>query len=285
MDFMVWYDYRMAGAFSSLCIIPLPVVALPTLIMKNQTLKSPSDQPESPEGFGNLPNDSEPFGSVRHDTETFRRLPNSSAGFRNVPNHSERKESHTLTVREVARHFEASGVARTERSIINWCHPNKQGVSRLDCYFEPNEGKYFITPQSVELAIREEQAKAVKNTMEPPSSERPGDVPKPSEGNSEPSRGGAAESTEQVKALQQEVMDLKITNRAKDFFIEQLQKEREGFTVERREYVEQLMTFNRRVGELETKLLLLGTAQPEYSSAAEAAPGASARVDTPSGKP
>jgi hypothetical protein len=52
-------------------------------------------------------------------------------------------------------------------------------------------------------------------------------------------------------------MDLKITNRGKDYFIEQLQKERESFAEERRGYVEKLMEFNRQVGELETRLLQL----------------------------
>ncbi|HWX21513.1 MAG TPA: hypothetical protein VN578_16550 [Candidatus Binatia bacterium] len=66
-------------------------------------------------------------------------------------------------MREVARMFEAAGVARTERSITNWCQPNKSGMARLDSYFDPNERKYYISPQSVDLAIAEEKAKAVKN--------------------------------------------------------------------------------------------------------------------------
>jgi hypothetical protein len=45
-------------------------------------------------------------------------------------------------------------------------------------------------------------------------------------------------------------MDLKITNRGKDFFIEQLQKERNGI-------LDQLLPANRKVGELETKLMQL----------------------------
>jgi hypothetical protein len=59
--------------------------------------------------------------------------------------------------------FEAAGMARTERSIINWCQPNRQGISRLDSYYDPNERRYYITPQSVETAIQEEKAKAAKN--------------------------------------------------------------------------------------------------------------------------
>ena len=48
--------------------------------------------------------------------------------------------------------------------------------------------------------------------------------------------------------MSKENLDLKITNRGKDFFIEQLQKERTGI-------FDQLLQANRKVGELETKLL------------------------------
>ena len=80
-----------------------------------------------------------------------------------VPQVAERRENHTLTVREMARMFEAAGVARTERSIVNWCQPNRQGIVRLDSYFDPNERKYYITPQSVEAVIQEEIQRASKS--------------------------------------------------------------------------------------------------------------------------
>src|ERR1035438_7070107 len=99
--------------------------------------------------FGSVPNDSEEFRTVRNDTESFR----------TIPQVSERKQNHTLTVREVARMFEAAGVARTERSIVNWCQPNRTGIARLDSYFDPNERRYYISPQSVEQAIAEEKTK------------------------------------------------------------------------------------------------------------------------------
>ena len=44
-------------------------------------------------------------------------------------------------MREVARHFEQAGVAR------------------LDAFFDENEGRYYITQQSVTRAIEEERAK------------------------------------------------------------------------------------------------------------------------------
>lgn len=46
-------------------------------------------------------------------------------------------------------------------------------------------------------------------------------------------------------------------------FIERLEREMESFSIERQGYVDKLMSFNRRVGELETQLLQL--AEPEES--------------------
>ena len=69
---------------------------------------------------------------VQSHAEEFRTVPNDSADFGKLSQAAERKENHTLTVRETARMFEVAGVARTERSIINWCQPNRQGIARLD---------------------------------------------------------------------------------------------------------------------------------------------------------
>jgi hypothetical protein len=63
-----------------------------------------------------------------------------------------------------------------------------------------------------------------------------------------------------VRELEKEVMDLRITNRGKDYFIEQLQKEREGL-------LEQVVTASRKVGELETRLLQLEGATEEQATA------------------
>jgi hypothetical protein len=148
-----------------------------------------------------------------------------------------------LTVREAARLFESAGVARTERSIVNWCQSNAQGIARLDAYFDPNERKYYITPQSVELAIAEEKAKAAKING---ASEAVGNVPKGSE-----RLNGVSESDNGlIRELERENLDLKITNRGKDLYIEQLQKERKGF-------FDQLLAATREMGELESKLLQL----------------------------
>ena len=219
-------------------------------------------EPTNSEHFGTVQNDSETFRTVPQSSEHFGSIPQTSESFRSVPKMVERKENHTLTVREVARMFEEAGVARTERSIINWCQPNKMGVARLDHYFDPNERKYFISPQSVEAAIQEEKA---KNFKAMPSTIGDTSLPKDSETLQKVHKQPSEVDPDRIRELKKEVLDLKITNRGKDYFIEQLQKEREAFGKERQEYVENLMSFNRKVGELETKLMQLEAPVPQPS--------------------
>lgn len=186
---------------------------------------------DSSEAFRKIPNDSETFGNVPHSPEDFRIVRNASA----------RRENHSLTVREVARLFEAAGVSRTERSITNWCQPNKTGIARLDAYLDPNERKYFITPESVEAAIQEELARDKNANVDSVTADA---------GANRPASAGDAE----VKTLQQEIVDLKIASRVKDQFIEYLRSEGEKFVQERQGYVEKLIQSSRQIGELETKL-------------------------------
>jgi hypothetical protein len=58
--------------------------------------------------------------------------------------------------------------------------------------------------------------------------------------------------------LENQIRDLQITNKAKDIVIGQMEKERLGF-------FEQVIAANRKVGELESKLLRL-EAPKEHSS-------------------
>lgn len=224
------------------------------------------EQNFSSNGVGNVPPSSADFGNVRNDAERFRNVPKPSEDFGTVrktaeifgsfPKGSERNENHTLTVREVARMLQAAGVPRTERSITNWCQPNRSGIARLDAYYDPNEGRYLITPQSVELTIAEEKARAEKSI--PDVSEMFGKVPKPSEAVPKQEAPVSEADASRIKELEREVYDLKLTNRGKDYFIEQLQEER-------KEFVEQLINASKRVGELETKLQL-GSPKENQSS-------------------
>ena len=196
-----------------------------------------------------------------HDaSENFRSVPKTSEPFGNIPNLSERKENHILTAREVTRMFEEASVSRTERSIINWCHPDKHGVSRLDAYYDPNERKYFITPQSVERAIQEEQAKAKTSTMPDASETAQRGLPNGAASavrEREEAGHETFEDRRRVRELEQEILDLKITNKGKDYFLEQLKADRERDAQERAHLTQQLIAQSRAIGELETRLLQL----------------------------
>jgi hypothetical protein len=205
------------------------------------------DSVNTAERFRMVPNASETLGMVRNGAEAFG----------NVPHDSERKENHILTVRDTARMFEAAGVSRTERSIVNWCQPNRTGPARLDAYFDPNERKYFITPQSVELAIAEEKAKAAKLNNAAEAFGKAPQAPEPfrtAQTTSEPKAQNEPDSEgakSRILQLERENVDLKITNWAKDIAMERMQKEREKF-------FDQLIAASRKMGELENKLLQLG---------------------------
>jgi hypothetical protein len=146
---------------------------------------------------------------------------------------------------------------------VNWCQPNRTGIARLDNYFDPNERRYFITPESVRLALEEEKAKAQKGEQGLPAAYK--DLHSQPENRSRPLFGKEQNASEEVAEPRKAVMDLKIANRGKDLFIEQLSGERADF-------VEKLIASSRKVGVLETKLLQLGTPEiPKPGENGEAA--------------
>lgn len=235
--------------------------------------------PHTSELFRDLPNPAESVGTPPNDAASFRMVPPTSAMFR--------KKTHTVTVREAARLFETAGVARTERSIVNWCQPNPLGIARLDAYFDPNERRWLLTPESIERAIAEERAKATRTnptnaapfgTQTPPNSEAPNpsaSIPSethaPKQSTPEqppPSRpatnrtdnSGDTERDRELADLRNANFDLKITNRAKDFFIDQLQRERETL-------LRQVVDASQKLGRLESRLEhLLPTDSEDQSS-------------------
>ena len=100
-------------------------------------------------------------------------------------------------------------------------------------------------PQSVEAVIQEEIQRAKKST-EAPGSESFGSSVESVKHSSDAVTTNAVDGRK-VLELEREIRDLKITNRAKDMFIEQLKGERSGF-------FEKLLSANRTVGQLEAKL-------------------------------
>jgi hypothetical protein len=221
----------------------------------------PGNIPQSAEAFRTVPQPSEDFGNVPNDSETFRTLPNDTEDFRKVRNGSARTESHTLTVREVAKMFEQAGVPRTERSVVNWCQLNRQGVARLDAFFDENEGRYYITPQSVSRAIEEERARASANNQPLSAPQNP--LPKqeqtpPSETTRRNDKEPSEADTQELSDLRRKVMDLEITNRVKEQLLTRLNDELIRKDEERRAYIERLISDSRRIGELESQLLQIG---------------------------
>jgi len=74
--------------------------------------------------------------------------------------------------------FRAAGVPRTRRSITRWCNGEAGDDARLDSYRDQNDGRYYITPESIDLVIQEERAKDERQQrrMQPiaePQSQRP----------------------------------------------------------------------------------------------------------------
>ena len=195
-----------------------------------------------PELPGPVPQNAETSSNIPQASAEFRTVPKDAEDFGKVPHATERKENHTLTVRETARLFETAGAARTERSIINWCQPNRQGIARLDCYFDPNERKYYITPQSVEAVIQEEIQRANKSS-EALNSETFGS----SVAHVKHTGNAISADDRKFQELEGELIDMKIANRGKDYLIGELNKERKSF-------FDQLLTANRTVGQLEAKL-------------------------------
>jgi len=203
--------------------------------------------------FGNLPHAAETFGAVPKTAEPFRTVPHVAEPFRQPAPETQLRERFTLTVREVVRLFEAAGVARSERSIVNWCQRNRQGIARLEAYFDPNERRYFVTRQSVDTVIAEEKARAAKLNAEPvPARAEPfGNVPKPTE-----EFRTMPKETEPAPEREREFFDLKVTNRAKDLIIERLTQERE-------QLLEKVVASSHRVGHLETRLQQLEAPNPD----------------------
>jgi hypothetical protein len=207
-----------------------------------------SSSPHNAADFGNVRNDAEVFGSLPNRSEEFGTILQPSETFGSVRNPAEKTEHHTLTVREVARLFEQAGVPRTERSIVNWCQPNRQGIARLDAYYDSNERRYLITPQSVHRAIQEEQAKQATSGNANISET---ELPKASASGAEPSSRKDTSNNENLRELELQNRDLEITNRFKDKYIEKLESERG-------QQIQQLIEMSRHVGELQTQVLQLG---------------------------
>jgi hypothetical protein len=162
--------------------------------------------------------------------------------------------------------FEEAGVPRTERSIVKWCSPNPHGLPRLMSRYDTNERKWFITKDSVRIAIAEELAKQREleaRNVQAPEHVTPdeGKTEQPQEENREERTAertykrnapeeviSAAEKDKIISELEHQLRTEQIASRAKDLFMEKMEKERGHL-------LDQVTKMSYKVGVLETKLL------------------------------
>ena len=206
-----------------------------------------------------------PGGSIKTN------VPEHSGTDPNIPERSQNApenlptSKHTLTVKEVLTMFWKEGVDITERSLTKYCHPNRQNVQLLDAYFDENERKFFITPESVPSAIeevRERKIRMKQNYVDVPNRSEPNrrtdpNIPEHS-GTDENVPAGEIKSQtsnddkEKIIKLEENNFDLRVSNEAKGQIIRQMQEDKKETLIMMRED----RTF---IGKLKTKLLQLGT--------------------------
>lgn len=222
----------------------------PTNVSSNQT-RSDSDR-QSPTESDNRPTTS----------DSDRQSPTSTDSGDQDQEPPVKSDKHILTVREVGRTLHSAGVPRTERTITRWCRPTREGeTARLNAVLDTNDGRYYVTEESVDLVIAEEKAKSTAHVEEQqPVSDSVGPV---SESPANTSKGPEAspptqESADKVDELKSQILDLKITNRAKEDYIKKLE---ELWSQDRT----LLLETKYQLGQLETQLQLATAEQNTHT--------------------
>jgi hypothetical protein len=175
---------------------------------------------------------------------------------------------YTLGAEEASRLFLEAGVPRSPRTIDRYCKSGHLVCMKVDT--ERNE-KYLITSESVAARIKELQQAVPSGHVEtyPDMSshvETQPDMSRHDARYDQITDEQKKKLEERVAELERENLDLKITNRGKDYFVEELKKDREHFEAVRKEMTQQLIDHSRRVGELEVKVNLLEAPRTERRS-------------------
>jgi hypothetical protein len=227
------------------------------------------------EEFSNLQNSSEHFRSMQNTSEDFSNIQRSSERAGGIgrgkkyagaetPEHEYDRNDYMI-MEETYALFEKEGERRSVRMIAEYC---KNG--ELVCFYDSDDKRWHITRASVENKIGKIKALNARKAA-PPSqntsehtSEAPAAPEHAAERHQERSEA-PQESSDAIKKLEQENLDLKIVNKGKDYFIEQLKKERDDF-------IAKIENNSRVIGVLETKLLQLDA--PRSEPAADPSPPA-----------
>lgn len=168
---------------------------------------------------------------------------------------------YSLTVQEASDLFLDAEVPRSPRTIIRYCARGHLDCIKVDT--EQNE-KYLITRESVDRRIKEIRQVARSSQVSTQRDESRHDAPRHDSG--EPPEEHSEWRDAKLKSLESEIVDLKITNRAKDHFIEQLQSDRALL-------VDQIAKQGRQIGQLETRLeLQAGVSADQLTAPSEPPP-------------
>jgi len=143
------------------------------------------------------------------------------------PKLKDKTDAHTVTIRSAVRLFEDAGVPRSPRTIVNWCNPNTEGVSRLDSWQDPKDHAYYITQESIEKVIAEEKAKGKYGNLPQPAApvQQPAEELQQPAAN-EPERVPQSDKDEgaELRELRRTTFEQGYTIKGKDIVIEQLQQ-------------------------------------------------------------
>jgi hypothetical protein len=179
-----------------------------------------------------------------------------------------RSDTHTLTTTEVAKLFEESGLPRDKRSIERYCEQGK-----LDCFKDPDEMRYYITPTSAdrlighlkELKERHERATTpatdatVERDVRPrPTSTSGGADVKPETDHNRESETAREEYERRIKELENENFLLKVGKQAAEQVVTTLgnyiKEDREHYTKLIQQTNADVAKYSRRLGQLETEI-------------------------------
>jgi hypothetical protein len=178
---------------------------------------------------------------------------------------------YTLTVEDASRLFATAGVPRSPRTIDRYCKSGHLVCMKIET--ERNE-KYLITQDSVTERIRELQQVVSTGHVQTQhdTSRHVGTQPDMSRHDTTHDQITDDEKRKleaRIKEMEGENFDLKITNRAKDYFVEELKKEREYFEVVRQDMTQKLIEQSRQVGELQVKVYQLEPPRQEQAKPTE----------------
>jgi hypothetical protein len=218
------------------------------------------------EDYRTLQNTSEDYSNIQKTSEEFNDASKRNIGIgrgkkypgTDIPE-SEFERTDFIIMEEAYMLFEGKGERRSVRMIAEYCK-----TGELICLYDSDDKRWHISKESVANKIEKIKALNARKVQSEPQitsqkSSEEFNTDKVSQNNTYKKEevGNTYELEQKIKDLEKENIDLKITNRGKDYFIEQLQEDRKQLSVEREQFVKDLVGFSKRIGVLETQLYQL----------------------------